>query len=173
VAERTDGLVERVTAVSEEAGGLVRTTTTVCDRAGNLISQVEQVTADATGVIGSARQVADRANDVVTEAQGASRQAGELLDLYGPLAREAAPLARKFVDELSEDEIHAAIKLVDHLPVFTEHMENDIMPILATLDRVGPDVHELLDVLKEVRQAIVGIPGFRLLSRRGSDRTDD
>jgi hypothetical protein len=41
------------------------------------------------------------------------------------------------------------------------------MPILATLDRVGPDVHELLNVLKEVRQAINGIPGFSLLRRRG------
>lgn len=66
--------------------------------------------------------------------------------------------------------MRAAIRLVDQLPKFTEHMEDDIMPILTTLDRVGPDVHELLDVLKEVRQAIVGIPGFKLLSRRGARR---
>ena len=47
------------------------------------------------------------------------------------------------------------------------------MPILATLDRVGPDVHELLDVLKDVRLAIQGVPGFRLLRRRGADREDE
>ena len=41
------------------------------------------------------------------------------------------------------------------------------MPILATLDRVGPDVHELLEQLKQVRQAIQGIPGLRYFSRRG------
>ena len=57
--------------------------------------------------------------------------------------------------------------------MFTEHMETDIMPILATLDRVGPDVHELLDVLKDVRLAIQGVPGFRLLRRRGADREDE
>ena len=47
-----------------------------------------------------------------------------------------------------------------------------ILPILATLDRVGPDVHELLDVLKEVRQAINGVPGFAFLRKRGSDKGD-
>jgi hypothetical protein len=57
--------------------------------------------------------------------------------------------------------------------VFTEHMETDIMPILATLDRVGPDVHELLEVLKDVRLAIQGVPGFSLFRRRGADRDDE
>ena len=41
-------------------------------------------------------------------------------------------------------------RLIDHVPEFTEHMETDIMPVLAKLDQVGPDVHELLDVLKDV-----------------------
>jgi hypothetical protein len=50
-------------------------------------------------------------------------------------------------------------------------METDIMPILATLDRVGPDVHELLEQLKEVRQAIQGIPGLGFFRRRG-ERAD-
>ena len=43
------------------------------------------------------------------------------------------------------------------------------MPLLATLDRVGPDVHELLNQLREVRQAIQGIPGFRLFRKRGEE----
>jgi hypothetical protein len=38
---------------------------------------------------------------------------------------------------------------------------------------VGPDVHELLDVLKDVRLAIQGVPGFRTLRRRGADREDE
>jgi hypothetical protein len=47
------------------------------------------------------------------------------------------------------------------------------MPILATLDRVGPDVHELLDVLKDVRLAIQGIPGFARLRRRGEEKEQE
>jgi hypothetical protein len=52
-------------------------------------------------------------------------------------------------------------------------MESDIMPLLATLDRVGPDVHELLNQLREVRQAIQGIPGFRLLRKRGEELEEE
>ena len=34
------------------------------------------------------------------------------------------------------------------------------MPILATLDRVGPDIHDLLEVTRDLRLAIAGIPGL-------------
>lgn len=46
------------------------------------------------------------------------------------------------------------------------------MPILATLDRVGPDIHDLLDVTRDLRQAILGLPGFAFFPppRRGSRR---
>ena len=47
------------------------------------------------------------------------------------------------------------------------------MPVLAKLDQVGPDVHELLDVLKDVRLAIQGVPGFALFRRRGADKEDE
>ncbi|MDT7752092.1 MAG: hypothetical protein QOD96_5754, partial [Pseudonocardiales bacterium] len=45
------------------------------------------------------------------------------------------------VNELSEQEVAAAVRLVDQLPRLAEHLESDVMPILATLDRVGPDMH--------------------------------
>ena len=115
--------------------------------------------------------VAGRADALVGRAGALAEGAGGLLDTYQPIAAQAAPLARRFVQEFSEDELVAAIRLVDQLPRLTEHMESDIMPLLATLDRVGPDVHELLNQLREVRQAIQGIPGFRLLPPpRGGDR---
>jgi hypothetical protein len=124
--------------------------------------------ADSAGVvIGKATAVADRAGTVVDQAAGAADGASELLAVYQPIARRAAPLASRFVEEFSEDEVRAAIRLVDQLPQLTEHLETDIMPILATLDRVGPDVHELLEQLKEVRQAIQGIPGLGFFRRRG------
>jgi hypothetical protein len=118
-------------------------------------------------VIGRATAVADEARGVVATAAGAADEATDLLSTYRPIARQAAPLAQRFVEEFSEQEVAAAVRLVDQLPQLTEHLENDIMPILATLDRVGPDVHELLEQLKEVRQAIQGIPGLNFFRRRG------
>ena len=49
----------------------------------------------------------------------------------------------QFVDEISEDEVHAAVRLLDQLPELTDRMAA-LMPILATLDTVSPEIHELL-----------------------------
>jgi hypothetical protein len=43
----------------------------------------------------------------------------------------------------------------------------------ALVGQIGPDVHELLGVTREVQQAIAGIPGFGMLRRRGGDRTGE
>jgi hypothetical protein len=63
--------------------------------------------------------------------------------------------------------------MVDQLPALTNQLETSIMPILVTLDRVGPDVHELLDELRGVRMAINGIPGFTFFRRRGEERDEE
>jgi hypothetical protein len=34
-------------------------------------------------------------------------------------------------------------------------------------------VHELLDVLKDVRLAIQGVPGFALFRKRGAEKEDE
>lgn len=155
-----DHLVRRVdpllVAVRTTAGG-----------AAELVTRASGVADGAGVVIDKATAVAERAGAVVEQASGAAGGATELLGVYRPIAQQAAPLARRFVTEFSEEEVLAAIRLVDQLPQLTEHMENDIMPILATLDRVGPDVHELLEQLKEMRQAIQGIPGLGFFRRRG------
>jgi hypothetical protein len=124
-------------------------------------------------VIEKATGVADEARTLLGEASTTSRGASEILDLYRPIARGAAPLAQRFVEDFTEAELQAAIRMVDQLPQLTHHLETDIMPILATLDRVGPDVHELLEVLQDVRLAIQGVPGFRLLRRRGEEKERD
>jgi hypothetical protein len=106
---------------------------------------------------------------VVGQAAQASRSAADLLGTVEPLTRQALPLASTFVSELSEAEVVAAIRLVDQLPRLTEHLETDIMPILTTLDRVGPDINELLNVVKDLRGAVGGIPGLAYLRRRNAN----
>lgn len=154
LAQRADALVDKVDAIAGSAEQTVRAASAVAE--------------GAAGVIDWASQVTDGAGAVVAQAEQASRGASELLNTWRPLAERAAPLAETFVTELSEQEAQAAIRLVDQLPRLAEHMETDIMPILATLDRVGPDINELLTVTKDLRRAINGIPGFAYFRRRGN-----
>ena len=165
--------MERAGGVADGAGALVERAGGVADGAGALVARAGGVADGAGALVARAGGVADRADELVGRAGALAEGAGGLLDTYQPIAAQAAPLARRFVQEFSEDELVAAIRLVDQLPRLTEHMESDIMPLLATLDRVGPDVHELLNQLREVRQAIQGIPGFRLFRKRGEEIDDE
>lgn len=162
-AQTVAGLPADAIRLLSRLGGLIDQAETLLGRADRLLDSAEQTMAavdDATR----------KAEDVITRAGAATRSAQHLTEEYAPMAERAAPLVRLFAEELSEHEVRAAIKLTDYLPALTEHVENDVMPILATLDRVGPDVHELLEVTQDLRQAILGLPGFEFFRRRGEDR---
>ena len=173
-------LPARVAALLDEADRLVARVGDTLDRVDAVTGRVDAVVDRVERVTGNAEQVVERiipitgAADAVLESVGAtSAGAQALLEVFQPMTERGAPLLQHFIDEFSVDELHALIRLIDHVPQFTEHMEADIMPVLAKLDQVGPDVHELLDVLKDVRLAIQGVPGFSLLRRRGADREDE
>lgn len=163
------GLPARVSVLLDDIEGLVGQVSVVVDGAARAVAAADAVIAACATLVDRTAVVADETEVVVGSAARSAAVADELLALYRPLALEAAPLASRFVDEISEDEIHAAIKLFDQLPEMTERM-TALMPILATLDTVSPEIHELLEVVKDVRQAIIGVPGFAFFRRRGEDK---
>ncbi|MET8467099.1 hypothetical protein ABZU93_28940, partial [Micromonospora zamorensis] len=132
-----------------------------------------RVARTAASVVAKAEGVAGRAAVTVGTATEAAATAAELLAAYEPALRRAAPMAARFVEELSHEEISAAIHLIDELPKLKQHLTADILPILATLDRVGPDLHDLLDVTRDLKLAVAGIPGLGMLRRRGEKLADE
>ena len=173
-------LPARVAALLDEAERLVTRVGDTLDRVDDVTGRVDAVVDRVERVTGNAEQIVERiipitgAADAVLETVGATGAGAQaLLEVFQPMTERGAPLLQHFLDEFSVDELHALIRLIDHVPQFTEHMEADIMPVLAKLDQVGPDVHELLDVLKDVRLAIEGLPGFSLFRRRGAERENE
>jgi methyl-accepting chemotaxis protein len=128
----------------------------------DLLSMAESVVARADELVGRTERVVTDAEDTVARAKVVTAAAEEQVAAVRPVL--------EFAKEFSAHEVQAAIKLVDELPRLSQHLNDDVLPILGTLNRVGPDIHELLDVAKEVRQAILGIPGFDFLRRRGEDK---
>jgi hypothetical protein len=108
---------------------------------------------------------------VVTDATAAVAHAKQVTAEAEQQVAATRPIL-EFLREFSAHEIDAAVRLVDELPRLAAHLTDDIMPILATLDRVGPDIHELLAVAQDVRQAILGIPGFEYLRKRGEEKDE-
>lgn len=136
-----------------------------------LVSRISQIAENADRVVIAAASATVRAETLVDAVEQTSDIAGQLLEIYEPIALQLAPLVTKFADDLSDAEVSAAIKLIDQLPELTERV-TAILPILGTLDSVSPEVHELLGVVKDLRQAIVGVPGFQFFRRRGEAKVD-
>ena len=45
--------------------------------------------------------------------------------------------------------------------------------MLQQLGHVGPDVHQILEVVEDLRAALDGVPGMGLLKRLGDRKDDD
>ena len=179
VVERAAGAVERAELVIggsertvEGAGRVIAGAESTVEGAGRVIAGAESTVRGAEVTIRGAEVTVSGAARTIAEAAAATSAAMALLDTWRPIAEQAAPLAARFVEAFSEEELQAAIHAVDQLPALTAHLQDDVMPLLATLDRTGPDVTELLDVAKDVREAIAGIPGFTFFRKRGEHKTD-
>ncbi|MEV6237164.1 hypothetical protein [Lentzea sp. NPDC051838] len=166
-------LVRKVSGTVDAIDDIVKKADSLVERTAHVVGDAEKAVDEVRAITASAGDVAERAAHVVTTAGHTAHTANELIGIYEPIAKQAQPLAKRFVEELSPHEVEAAIKLVDELPVLTEHLTNDILPILATLDRVGPEVHQLLEVTSDMRQAILGIPGFGFMRRRGEKKEEE
>lgn len=165
--------VETAVSVPGRVLDLLGAAESVVRRADALVARTERVLDETEALVGRAKAVTAAAEGVTTDVGHTARVSRELLDDYAPVARQAHPLARRFVEELSPHEVDAAVELVDQLPVLTKHMLEDVLPILSTLDRVGPELHQLLEVANDVRQAVLGIPGFAFLRRRGEEKEEE
>jgi ABC-type transporter Mla subunit MlaD len=159
---RVEALLDRVEAVVGRADLLVARTDKVLDTA-ELTTVRTQKTLDAADVV--AREAGRRTD----AAAGVLDRLDAVLGQWEPTLRRLAPEAKRFADQLTEHEVDAAIALVDRLPVMLEHVETDVLPVLSTLDRVGPDLHEVLEVVEDLRRVITGLPGIGLLRRRADE----
>ncbi|MET9632941.1 hypothetical protein ABZX92_36340 [Lentzea sp. NPDC006480] len=166
-------LVRKVSGTVDAIDGIVKKADALVERTTHVVADAEKAVDEVRAITASAGDITERAAQVVTTAGHTAHTANELISIYEPIAKQAQPLAQRFVEELSPHEVEAAIKLVDELPVLTEHLTSDILPILATLDRVGPEVHQLLEVTSDMRQAILGIPGFGFMRRRGEKKEEE
>jgi hypothetical protein len=163
-------LIGEAGGVTAEASRLVDAAEAVTIGASGVLEKAERTTDAAGVVLGDASAATAAADTVVDQATAATAEVVQLLDGYLPMLRNAAPLPGRFVYEISPNEVAAAIRMVDELPKLREHLVEDVMPLLGRLDQVGPDLHNLLGVTQDLHLAIVGLPGLKMLRRRGEER---
>jgi hypothetical protein len=173
VVSEAEEAVSEIAVISAAATAAIENATAVAGAAATVVGDAERVTLGAAAIVGETEDIVARTGRTVARAEGISATVDELLSGYETTLRAAAPMAHRFVDQLTPEEIDAAIRLVDELPKLTEHLTSDVLPILAKLDRVGPDIHDLLEVTRDLKLAVAGIPGLAMLRRRGERLNDE
>ncbi|WP_224273140.1 hypothetical protein [Nocardioides lacusdianchii] len=170
---RASGIVDRVEAVADAATAEVARVGTVVDAATAEVARVGTVVDAATaevarvgGVVDAATAEVARVGGVVDGAGVQVGRAAVLIDLLEPSLTTLEPTLRTLADTTHPEEVAALVTLIDHLPAVTLQVERDILPIMASLGSVAPDLHELLDVSRELNEILGKIPGVGRLKRR-------
>lgn len=174
-----------VMSVLERGGEQVEALLGAVPRAMALLADAEGLLVRASGAIERVREVTEAANVVVVragavvdDAEVQVARATTLVNALEPSLTALQPTLHTLADTTHPDEVKALVQLVDHLPEVTRRVEGDVLPVLATLGSVAPDVHDLLTVTRELNDMLAKIPGMGRIKRRideevGEDATEE
>jgi hypothetical protein len=166
---RVEQLLDRADSVVERAESLVSRADTAVTQSEAVANSADIALARTQRTLDIAEITARDSGRVVEGAMGTLQRVDAMLLQWEPALRKLAPTAQQVADSIDPDEVRAAISIIDQLPQVFGHLENDVLPMLRQLDRVGPDVHELLEVVEDLRKVITGLPGVGFLRRRSDD----
>ena len=192
--DSAEGVVRRVDATIDSAEGVVRRVDATIDSAEGVVSRVGATVDTADELVLDAGTLVERVVPLLDFADSALAPVKPVVEAllvdaeFDPeVARRVAtrltevlvwadktvsllePLAGEVLQSVDPEEIKAVVKFIDHLPALGESLETDIMPVLASMDTVAPEVHQILEVAQQCLEAVAGIPGFQLLRRRGGE----
>jgi hypothetical protein len=180
VADAATAEVARVGVVVDAATAEVARVGVVVDAATAEVARVGVVVDAATAEVARVGVVVDAAatqiERVDTAVDGAAVQAGRaaaLIDTLEPPLTALQPTLQTLADTTHPEEVAALVTLIDHLPTVTLQVERDVLPVMASLGSVAPDLHELLDVSRELNEILGKIPGIGRLKRRVEEEDED
>lgn len=131
-----------------------------------LLERVEGTRADASVVIAAVDETRERADGVLAAVDATRERAdGLLAALIGPV-RELLPTLERLAATTDPREVDALVGLVDRLPAIAASVESEVLPMLRTLQSVAPDLHDLLDVSRELNEMLAKLPGMGRIKRK-------
>lgn len=173
VVRRVDGTIDSAEGVVARVGATVDTADELVLDAGTLMERVEPLIDFADSALAPVKPVVEALLvDVELDPEVARRVATRLAEVLVWADKTVSllePIADGVLESVDPEEIKAVVKFIDHLPALGESLETDIMPVLAAMDTVAPEVHQILEVAQQCLEAVAGIPGFQILRRRGGE----
>lgn len=173
---------EHVAAALGEVNDLVRRASRLLNRADLIaarmehkLDELEAIAEEAQTLVRDGRQVADAVGGVASAARGTRELAQEqvlrlrqLLDLYQPVLESLAPLGSEAATALRPAHLRGLVGLLNELPRLVDRIE----PALDGMTGMIPEMREVGDRMDSVGQVVEGLPGAKLLRRRGQAREE-
>jgi uncharacterized protein YoxC len=135
-------------------------------RVNRLVDDIDRTREGADAVVARTEAVVSRADAVVGRSAPLVDRLTALLDATEPSLTKLQPTLERLAETTDPHEVDAMVKIVDQLPVIVARLETDIMPILDTMGSVAPDLHDLLDVSRELNEMLTQVPGISRMKRR-------
>ena len=151
--------VPKVLTLVDQAGALLT-------RVDELMDRIEETRAAADEVVRRSNEVVGDAERIVTSTTSLTDRLSPLLDSVEPSLVKLQPTLERLAETTDPREVDAMVALVDLLPGLAAKMETDVIPVLDSLSTVAPDVHDLLDVTREVNEMLGSVPGLGRIKRR-------
>ena len=159
LVEQAFALLPRTVALLGSAEALLVRADELVDRIDNTRSEADALIVRTAGTVGSVEPTIARLQ--------------ALLDSFAPALESLQPTLARLAETTHPDEVDAMVKLIDQLPDLVERLESDVLPMLVTLRTVGPDVHDLLDITRELNQMLGKLPGMGRVKRRVEEQKQE
>jgi ABC-type transporter Mla subunit MlaD len=151
-------LVDRIETTRLEAQALVERTEVTRDRADELVTGLEPTTRRAVALLAALEPTAERAV--------------ALLESMEPSLLKLQPTLERLAETTDPREVDALGAMLDQLPLLAAKVETDVIPVLNTLTTVSPDLHDLLDVSRELNLMLAKLPGMGRVKRRVDEQQE-
>lgn len=164
--ERGASSLEQLLAVVPRLLDLTDRAADVLARVDALVDRIEETRRGADEVVRRTADVADRSEALLASATPLTERLVALLDTLEPSLTTLQPTLERLAETTDPAEVDAMVTLIDQLPALAAKMETDVVPVLDSLGTVAPDLHDLLDVSRELNGMLANIPGLGKMKRR-------
>lgn len=156
------GVVEQVLAAGPRLGALLGETERLVREIDRLLGQVDGLLQRVESTRVEAQRVVRRADNTRTRAD---KLLAALEPHIGPLER-LHPTIERLAETTDPAEVDALVALIDTLPVLAGQVEGEVIPVMRSLSSVAPDVHDLLDLTRELNAMLGKLPGMGRIKKR-------
>ena len=165
-------LIDRIETTRLEAQELVERTEVTRDRADELVTGLEPTTQRAVALLAALEPTTQRAVALLTALEPTAERAVAMLESMEPSLLKLQPTLERLAQTTDPREVDAMVAMIDQLPMLAAKLETDVIPVLNTLATVSPDLHDLLDVSRELNLMLAKLPGMGRVKRRVDEQQE-